>query len=307
MKVSIIIPVYNVEKYIARCLDSVINQTYQDLEIIVVNDGTLDNSMLIVEEYARNDNRFVIVNHSKNRGLMMTRKSGYSIAKGEYLTFVDSDDCLPPDAIEVLLAKACSSKADIVAGTINFVLKNNKSEKLQCSLPFGKDKIGVYKALLSHKCTHNLCGKLFKSSLFQDFAYKSYEDMTNAEDACLFYQLVDNIAFAEYISDNVYDYMENSSSSTHGKYSIQKIKNVVIANKVRLEICTKYQELELCVDRFVTSICCNLYHYGHSQREIDILLKESGMEKYGSMIHAFSVLSFRELLVLFKNKIQTIV
>ena len=101
-KISVIIPVYNVEKYLKQCLDSVINQTYKNLEIICVNDASTDNSPEILKEYAQKDIRIIIVNNEKNFGLGLTRNHGMEYATGEYIHFLDSDDWMEIDAYEKL-------------------------------------------------------------------------------------------------------------------------------------------------------------------------------------------------------------
>ena len=120
-KVSIIIPIYNVEQYLARCLDSVINQTHKEMDIICVNDCSPDNSSHILEKYAKKDARIKIVNREKNGGLSAARNSGMDVACGEYMFFLDSDDWIDPDYIESCLAAALKSNADIV---INNSLKS---------------------------------------------------------------------------------------------------------------------------------------------------------------------------------------
>ena len=101
-EVSVIIPVYNVEQYLRQCLDSVCNQTFKDIEIIVVNDCSPDNSLQIIKEYQQKDKRIVLVDLKQNGGLGNARNQGMKIAKGKYLTFVDSDDFISNNCIEVL-------------------------------------------------------------------------------------------------------------------------------------------------------------------------------------------------------------
>lgn len=111
--ISIILPIYNMEKYIAECLESVINQTYKDIEIICVNDFSKDNSMAIVDKYAKNDSRIKIVNNEKNRGLGGARNAGLDIANGEYIIFVDTDDKMLPDMAEKLYNCITQNDADM--------------------------------------------------------------------------------------------------------------------------------------------------------------------------------------------------
>ena len=126
-KVSVIVPVYNVEKFIRRCLISIQQQSLDDIEIIVVNDATPDNSMAIVQELAKDDHRITILNHEKNLGPMCTRETGYMAAIGDYITFCDSDDYMPKDALEKLYSTAVASNADIVSG--NSIYLTVKGEK----------------------------------------------------------------------------------------------------------------------------------------------------------------------------------
>ena len=103
LKVSIIIPVYNVEKYLRQCLDTVINQTFKDIEIICVNNGSFDNSLQIIKEYQQKDERIILINLTQNKGVSNARNEGIKSAKGNYIAFVDADDCLEDKYIEKLL------------------------------------------------------------------------------------------------------------------------------------------------------------------------------------------------------------
>ena len=112
-KISVIIPVYNTENYLKECLNSVINQTFKDIEIICVNDGSTDNSLSILEEYARTDSRIKIINQ-KNQGVSSSRNNGIKSARGEYIMFLDSDDLYKPDLCEKVVEKIDSQSPDIV-------------------------------------------------------------------------------------------------------------------------------------------------------------------------------------------------
>ena len=135
-KVSIIIPVYNVEKYLKQCLDSVINQTFKDIEIIVVNDCSPDNSLRIIKEYQQKDERIVLLDLKQNVGLAFARNAGIKIAKGKYITFIDSDDWVREDYIEILYNNIELYKTDVVIAE-NLEYDNisnciiNKREKLK--------------------------------------------------------------------------------------------------------------------------------------------------------------------------------
>ena len=113
--VSIIVPIYKVEPYLRRCLDSIVNQTYTNLEIILVDDGSPDNCPEICEEYAAKDNRIIVI-HKENGGLSDARNAGLDICKGEYVYFIDSDDFVSSNAISILLNACEQNKADIAVG-----------------------------------------------------------------------------------------------------------------------------------------------------------------------------------------------
>ncbi len=226
-KVSVCIPVYNVEKFIRRCLVSVLNQSLTDIEIIVVNDCTPDNSMAIVRELAEKDARIQVVENQKNRGPMMARKVAYSIAKGDYITFCDSDDTMPQNALKDLYEAAVKTDADIVAGVMEYVPINGKRRSYICKLSYGSDSIAMYRSLLTGEIGHNLCSKLYKRNLLKGYEYTTLENATNGEDAMLHYQVVENASKCIAIDRIVYEYRENEVSSTHRPLSDQALKGIV--------------------------------------------------------------------------------
>ena len=146
--ISICIPVYNVEKYVGRCLESILSQSFKDIEIVIVNDCTPDKSMDIVRHYAEVDSRIKIVEHDINHGLMMARRTGYMAAMGEFITFCDSDDTMPVGALESLYNKAIQTNADIVSGVIEYIPTKGKRYQWNNQLRYGFDKQSVFKSHL---------------------------------------------------------------------------------------------------------------------------------------------------------------
>lgn len=284
-KVSVVVTVYNVENYIRRCIESIQKQTFKDIEIIVVDDATPDNSMDIVEEIANSDNRIKNVRHEKNMGLMWARKTGYTAAQGEYITFCDSDDYLPTDALELLYKEAIYSEANIVSGNLTYVEANGKQTLLFSKLKYGNDKVSAFKSLLRGELRHNLCSKLFKASILKDYTYKTYEHFTNGEDGCLFYQIVDNIDKIVQINKPVYYYMQNMDSSSQVRYKEGAIKSICILNKTRHEVISKYAELEKDLQKCITNILCSLYSCGYDKdAKLDYYLKEYGLSSYVTLL-----------------------
>ena len=121
-KVSVVIPVYNVREYLAESLDSVINQSYKNLEIMLINDGSDDGSEIICEEYAKKDKRFVVV-HKENGGLSDARNAGFKHAKGEYIMYLDSDDFIHPQTMEIAYHFAQRDKSDMVSFTYDRIYR----------------------------------------------------------------------------------------------------------------------------------------------------------------------------------------
>lgn len=276
MKVSICIPVYKVRRYINRCLESVVDQTYSDLEIIVVNDCTPDDSMAVVEEFARNDSRIKVINHESNKGLMMARRTAYKVAEGDFITFCDSDDCLPSNAIELLLSAAVDNGADIVAGGITYIDNNNNTSFINSVLKYGEDKVSVYKSLLKKEVTHNLCAKLFKNALLQSYDYKTFLNFTNGEDGCLFYQVVENSKRMVSISQPVYYYYQNSDSSTQIRLTEQAVNSIARLNRIRVDCCKGYSEIEKYLRRYVFMAYKELEWNGYNKEG---LLSQSFLEQ----------------------------
>lgn len=121
--ISVVIPVYNVAVYLPQCLDSILSQSYSDLQIILINDGSTDNSGLICDEYTARDSRIIVI-HQKNAGAAAAKNAGLRIATGKYLSFVDSDDYLEPDAYTRMVSMLESKHADVIQCSFNDVYVN---------------------------------------------------------------------------------------------------------------------------------------------------------------------------------------
>lgn len=150
IKVSVIVPVYNVEKYLRQCLDALVNQTLKDIEIICVNDGSSDNSLQILQEYSYNYPNIIVINQ-KNQGAGLARNVGINQAQGDYIGFVDPDDWIEPDMFEILYNKAVMTDVDIVECDYRMVFEN--STKIKNRTLFG--------SLHTWKKFPIACGKIF--------------------------------------------------------------------------------------------------------------------------------------------------
>ena len=179
-KITVIVPVYNVEHYLDKCLDSLINQTYKNLEIIVINDGSTDNSGIICQEYAQKDNRIIYV-EKENGGQSEARNMGLDRMTGSYVTFVDSDDWVEADYVETLYQKITEYQADIAVGNY---YSYNEQEGIFCFHIFGSsyyekvyDNVSIFENFYESEHMKNfalICvgGKLYKSDLFRELRFE---------------------------------------------------------------------------------------------------------------------------------------
>ena len=273
VKVSVVIPIYNVEDKVARCLESILTQSLHDLEIIVVDDGTPDNSMQVVDRYAAGDNRFRVVAHERNRGLMQARKTGYMMAEGDYVLFCDSDDYLPPRAVETFYNEAMRTGADVVSGDLTLVFPVDGQQEVRGSvLRYGSAMIPVYKSLLLDEYHHNLCGKLFRRSLLQDHDYTTIEHFTNGEDGFLFYQVMEHVGKVVHLQKPLYCYVQNDKSSTRFRYGENAIHSICMLNQLRLKLAEKYPEIRRYAQAKVSEVVSSLYARGYD--------KDANLDKY---------------------------
>ena len=170
--ISVIIPVYNVEKYIRQCLESVINQTFKDIEIICINDGSTDNSLEILQEFSQKDKRIIVIN-KKNEGASIARNIGIENSQGEYIYFVDSDDWIEIDTIEILY-KECNEE-DIVYSNLCHYNENTKKIKEEKLKYFIKEGEGKY--FLINGEGVGPCNKLYKLSFLKENNLKFLENI----------------------------------------------------------------------------------------------------------------------------------
>lgn len=180
-KISVIVPVYMAEDSLKKSVDSIRNQTYSNLEIILIDDGSTDNSGIMCDEFAREDSRIKVI-HQKNGGLSNARNVGIENATGEYIGFVDSDDYIEKDMYEVLIKEIAENNADVASISISMVRKNgqkiNGTDTKEKNVYEGDE---IIKQLLLHNTLKNYaCDKLYKREIFEDIRFIvgiCYEDV----------------------------------------------------------------------------------------------------------------------------------
>lgn len=225
--VSVIVPVYGVEQYLNKCVDSIINQTYKNLEIILVNDGSLDNCGKICDEYAEKDNRVKVI-HKKNGGQGSARNCALRVASGEYITFVDSDDWLALDIIESLYNAIIINEADLsVCGFSSIKANEVLGEYWVCKKPESFDKIQALSVYYEGKYIYPApWGKLYKRQLWEGVYFP--EDVYR-EDEYIFYKVLEGANKVIHIGVAKYYYNVREGSAEHcGFTSRNLISNVSI-------------------------------------------------------------------------------
>ncbi len=211
--VSVIIPIYNVENYIVRCLKSIQSQTYKNFECIIINDGSTDNSAEIAEKFIQPDKRFKVI-HQINKGLGGARNSGLENALGEYVCFIDSDDWVVMDFLKILISSIVESNADIVGCNMILYFEDGH-EKINSwnHSATGKDGIinipEIFKALFEYHITWN---KIYKKKLFSEIRFP---EKLYFEDFATTYKLSFVTKKLVFIDEPLYYYFQREDSIIH--------------------------------------------------------------------------------------------
>lgn len=246
-KISIIIPVYNVEKYLAKCIESVINQTYHNLEILLIDDGSTDRSGMICEEYQKKDKR-VKTFHKKNAGVSSARNIGIKNANGKYLIFVDSDDHLEQNMIETLYNNLINNNVDISICEYYIEYEDGKIEKRHNKEDgLILDKEEFYKYILKDEY---FGGYLYNKLIKRELIYNEKnvilfdENIHICEDLVYICQVAQNMDKAYYTTIPYYYYMQRQNSALKNIYSKKQLSNFYAYKKI-FEI---YDETSISID-----------------------------------------------------------
>ena len=226
--ISVIIPIYNVEPYLYRCLESVVNNTYKKLQIICINDGSTDRSGEILDNYAMKDHRFVVIN-KPNGGVSSARNVGLKEAKGEYISFVDADDWIHPQCFEILIRMIKAAESKLAISELDHTDKYRSSE------PIDIEKVAwrpiEFEELFSSRSTKNyVCGKLYQKEIVKEQSFE--EKVSYSEDTLFNIHVAINSPglFAVYTEQPLYYYYNRQGSLVH----TNSAKNLVSVGKEML-------------------------------------------------------------------------
>lgn len=263
-KVSVIVPIYNSEAYLPMCIESIMNQSYENIEIILIDDGSTDASLKICTEYASVDDRIKVI-HQENGGVSSARNSGIEAATGEYITFVDSDDELMENGIALLVNDIVEYGADIASAskvyitpeekTIDRSIKNEKdvlvfhgTEALELSLDFDRRMTACH-------------GKLFRRQFIDDIRYEKGRRI-NEDFYFVFLCCVKQPVFV-YRNESVYKYYYRDNSATHAPFGDKYLDIIYFSEQKKKAIEANYPELidkaicmEISTHLFLLNILC---------------------------------------------------
>lgn len=303
--VSIIIPCFNVEKTIDRCMNSVINQYYKNIEIIVVNDGSTDNTIDLLNKY-RKDNRVKIISQV-NSGLSGARNTGIELAKGDYIMFVDSDDYISLSMVQLLVYHAKKDKADIVICGFENVNNNDNidiAKDVDCSQSIVCTSKQALQNINKDEVEYNYYGveswnKLYKINLFETIRFplgKLYEDNFKM------HLLINEATTVSYIKNKLYFYVKTENSITNSKYSEKKFEGLK-GFELRIRFFSdNYPELmNLAIRKYLLVL---ISHYFMASKSNKTILKKKIRLKYKNYFNQYlfkdSNLKEKIILVLFR-------
>ena len=225
--ISIIVPVYKAEKFLNRCVDSVIAQTYQDWELILVDDGSPDQSGVICDNYSRNDQRIKVF-HKQNGGVSSARNLGLNNAQGEWITFVDADDYILPDYLERFIT---SADADLVISgskrfgdsDVDYSIPEDRRYEIQkfakCVFDCDSNE-NIYMSCVSYPW-----GKILKKSIIEQNSLRFNTKMKLGEDTCFMLDYLKYVANIQYLSGGRYMYYTSNASKSYFKLSLEEYNN----------------------------------------------------------------------------------
>ena len=258
-KVSIIIPVYKVEKYLPETVNSVFAQTYWNLEIILIDDGSPDSCPQLCDDYAQQDNRIRVI-HKKNGGLSSARNAGLDVATGDYVMFLDSDDLYDNNLVETLVSLKKETKADVTAaefqrfedGTHNYDIIQKFHVN---STNYSYEGLDYYKRLITRDTDCSVCNKLFDGNLLKG---KRFREGRNNEDYLFLFNLRDKVRIVAYTNKCFYKYRIRNNSitnSTLNSHTFDVLDNVI---EIEEEINRENLDLSKEIREYKNSVCLGL-------------------------------------------------
>lgn len=277
--VSIIVPVFNTEKYLKRCIESIQNQTYVNIEIMLIDDGSTDASLTICNQYAKNDKRIKVI-HQENQGVSIARNRGLDFASGEYIGFVDSDDYISNDMYEIMVREMERADVDMVACGYNFDIQNqiipvkNKEEILENVMSAEQFMYYAYCRDSYKAVTNYTVLKLYSKKIIDKFHIEFDKRFKLGEDVVFTTQFYLNCKRVKYIERPLYYYYIRSDSAINDMNKDKQ--NILQAYEEVITLCETYrinQELLKYIKRFYVYWCGRCLEYSKGKKDEESILK----------------------------------
>lgn len=275
---SIVIPIYNVELYLKECLDSVVNQTYLDKEVILVNDGSTDKSKQIAQSYAEKYDYITLLNQKnevlssvRNTGAASARNTGAEAARGEYICFIDSDDYFPSHTtVEKMMNEVISSTADIVNFSWSIVYPNKVVNRLERrGLVTAKEAITMQ---LKNEISISACNKIYRRELIKAIQFKVGK---TAEDQLFIYEVFER-CHQIYNSDKIcYAYRQRENSVTTSKLSLKNLDVLAIKEEIYQRAVSQYPELKKYESLYFSLSVINLKEKLNLEKNVEKSIKDT--------------------------------
>lgn len=229
-RISVIVPVYNTEAYLPKCIESILSQTYSNIEMILIDDGSSDNSGRICDAFAERDGRIVVI-HKENGGVSKARNDALKIATGEYIGFVDSDDTIHPQMFEALYRNLTENKVDVSVCDYEMVYPDKRIHNNPEGLKMRFDADAAIKTILLGKYFQgHLCNKLFKKSVLKDIFFD--EDIYVYEDMLFVIKALLNSSAVFFDSTPYYDYYMRDDSACHTAFTHKRYSAHIACERV---------------------------------------------------------------------------
>lgn len=287
-KVSIIVPIYNAEKYLSNCIDSILHQTYKNIEIILVNDGSTDSSIEICEEYAEKDKRIIIIN-KKNAGVSSTRNDGISISTGEYIQFVDCDDYIEYNMTEKLVEQMKTNADLVICGYKSvYIGKKNSTIENHISPVIGQYKknevVNYLGELFKNYFINPIWNKLYNTNIIRSHNLRFIEDINMGEDLLFNLEYISACSSIKIINESLYHYLNFNNGSLTASYKknlfinqkmlFSKVREFLIENNYYTETNKKYIEVS-----YTDSVVGCLENLFHSQSNLTSKIRKENIRK----------------------------
>lgn len=260
--ISVIVPVYGVEKYLPKCIESLVKQTFKDIEIVLIDDGSPDSCGKICDEYAEKYEQLVVI-HQVNQGVSAARNAGLKIAKGEYIGFVDPDDWVAPEMYESMHSAMKETNADLCICGYDYYDEHGKVDENRRYNTKENETITQKEVMyrfsdMPPTIRHGVVNKLFKKELLQDNKFK--EGLHSSEDVLFLDEYVQKIKNAVIIHQPYYKNLVRLGSATHGGLKIESLADsFAIHYQMYIDSVSKYADLKNHSLAFLLDVCALKY------------------------------------------------